>query len=327
MAVSPLVSDRRSFLGGMVASLGVIPGLAACHKGAKGVVLGDQVHLVQARMEAAKVLDGVNYPVTWANFQGAAPLLEALNAGAVDTAPAGDLPVVLAAAAGCKLKIAAISQFAPEAMAVIVPAGSSIGKVADLAGRQVIVSSARGSISHYLLLEALREAGVAPDKVKIGFMLPTEAASAFANGQIEAWATFGVYQLRAEAAGARILRDGRGIGPGYSLIAVSEAALADSAKREAIRDALGRMQKADRWCAQHMDDYAAIYARQTGVDAALVKRLVQRQTPNLSAPDAAFIASLQRAADRFHADYGILPRHVDVAGLVAGDLLPKESVS
>ena len=321
MAVSPSVSDRRSFLGGIAASLGVMPGLAACHRRAKGLVLGDQVHLVQARLEAAKALDGVAYPITWANFQGAAPLLEALNAGAVDTAPAGDLPVVLAAAAGCRLKIAAISQFAPEAMAVIVPAGSAITKIADLAGRQVIVSSARGSISHYLLLEALREAGVAPDQVKIGFMLPTEAASAFANGQIAAWATFGVYQLRAEARGARILRDGRGIGPGYSLIAVAEAALADKDKREAIRDVLRRMQRADHWCAQNADTYAALYARQTGVSADLARRLVQRQTPNLSAPNAAFVNSLQRAADRFHLDYGILPRHVDVAGLIASDLL------
>lgn len=321
MAVSLSVSDRRRFLGEMVASLGIMPGLAACHRGAKGLVLGDQVHLVQARLEAAKALDGVAYPITWANFQGAAPLLEALNAGAVDTAPAGDLPVVLAASAGCRLKIAAISQFAPEAMAVIVPRGSAIAKVADLAGQEVIVSSARGSIAHYLLLEALREAGVAPDRVKIGFMLPTEAASAFANGQIAAWATFGVYQLRAEAQGARILRDGRGIGPGYSLITVAEAALADAAKREAVRDVLRRMQWADHWCAQHADAYATLYARQTGVSADLARRLVQRQTPNLSAPDAAFIASLQRAADRFYHDYGILPRQVDVAGLVVPDLL------
>ena len=40
---SRLLSDRRGFLGGMAASLGVLPGLAACHRGAKGLVLGDQV--------------------------------------------------------------------------------------------------------------------------------------------------------------------------------------------------------------------------------------------------------------------------------------------
>jgi len=320
MGASRLLSNRRSVLGGL-ASLGMMPGLAGCHRGAKGLVLGDQVHLVQGRLEAARALDDLSTPIKWASFQGAAPLLEALNAGAVDTAPAGDLPVILAAAAGCRLKIAAISQFAPEAMAVIVPKGSPIAKVADLAGRQVIVSSARGSIAHYLLLEALREAGVAPDTVKIGFMLPNEAASAFATGQIEAWATFGVYQLRAEAQGARILRDGRGIGPGYSVIAVSEAALADPVKRQAMHDVLGRMQRADSWCAQHLDQYAALYARQTGVDKALVGQLVRRQTPGLHAPDATFIASVQRAADRFFSDYAILPRRVDVAGLVVPDLI------
>ena len=97
--------------------------------------------------------------------------------------------------------------------------------------------------------------------------------------------------------------------------------MADKDKREAIRDVLRRMQRADHWCAQNADTYAALYARQTGVSADLARRLVQRQTPNLSAPNAAFVNSLQRAADRFHLDYGILPRHVDVAGLIASDLL------
>ena len=317
----PLRSDRRAFLGGLVASAGVIPALAGCHRGQAGLVLGDQVHLLEARLRAAKALDGVDYPLRWASFVGAAPLLEALNAGAVDTAPAGDLPIVLAAAAGCRLKVVGITPTSPEAMAVIVPGGSPIRRVADLAGRQVIVSSARGSISHYLLLEALREAGVAPGAVRISFMLPNEAASAFDSGRIEAWATFGIYQLRAEAAGARILRDGRGIGPGYTLLAVSEAALADSAKRAPLRDVLARMRRADQWCAQHPDAYAALFAHQTGLEPALAARLVRRQAPGLRAPHAAFVASLQRAADRFYHDYGMLPRRVDVGALVDGSLL------
>jgi sulfonate transport system substrate-binding protein len=249
-------------------------------------------------------------------------LLEALNAGAVDTAPAGDLPVILAAAAGCRLKIAAINHGSGRSMAIIVPGPSPIKSVRDLDGRSVIVSSARGSISHYLLLEALREAGVPIDRVRIGFMLPTEAAAAFASGRIEAWATFGIYQAKAEAAGARILRDGTGIGPGYGIIAVSEAALADVGKRAALGDVLVRSKAANRWCHDHIEDYARIYARQTGVTPALARVMVERENPDLHAPDAAFVATLQRAADRFHDDYGVLPRKVDVSALIAPGLLP-----
>lgn len=318
----PSALDRRRFLIGA----GAIPLLAACGRvsggaGGEGLVLGDQVHLMQAKLEAADALRDVPYRVTWASFPGAAPLLEALNAGAVDTAPAGDLPVVLAAAAGCRLKIVAVTKSAPESMGVIVPAGSPIRAVSDLAGRQVIVSSARGSIAHYLLLEALREADVPIERVRIGFMLPTEAAAAFASGQIEAWATFGIFQARAEAAGARILRDGRGIGPGYTLITASDAALADPAKRNALADVLARMRRANRWCQANPARYAEIYARQTGVDIAIARKMVARERPDLFMPDDEFLSAVQRAADRF-AEYGVLPRRVRIADYLAPDVLP-----
>ncbi|WP_068084685.1 ABC transporter substrate-binding protein [Novosphingobium rosa] len=314
---------RRSALRGMLAgTLASTVALAACKHRARGLVLGDQVHLIESKLRAAHALDGTTYPLSFANFQGAAPLLEALNAGAVDTAPAGDLPVILAAAAGCKLKIAGINQTSGRSMAIVVPPRSPIASVKDLAGRSVIVSSARGSISHYLLLEALREAHVPIGSVKIGFMLPTEAAAAFASGQIEAWGTFGIYQAKAEAAGARILRDGTGIGPGYGIIAVSEAALADADKRAALADVLARSRTANQWCRDHIDAYAALYARQTGIAPALARIMVGRENPALVAPDAAFVAALQRAADRFHEDYGVLPRRVDIAALIAPGLLP-----
>jgi sulfonate transport system substrate-binding protein len=322
MVVSRSASDRRTFLAGTIASLGLVPGLVGCRGKAGGteLVLGDQVHLVQAKLEAANALGSVPYRISWANFPGAAPLLEALNAGAVDTAPAGDLPVVLAAAAGCKLKIAAITRTATKSMAIIVPNGSPIGSVRDLAGKSVIVSSARGSISHYLLLEALREADVPVTAVKISFMLPNDAAAAFSTGQVDAWATFGIYQARAEAAGARILRDGAGIGPGYSMIAVSERALADAGKRGAVVDFLSRAQRANDWCRQNPGPYTALYARQAGVDPAIAQTMVSRENPGLSAPDEAFINAVQRAADRF-LDQGVLPVRVRIADLVAPDLL------
>jgi sulfonate transport system substrate-binding protein len=318
----PSASDRRTFLGG-AAAFALLPLLDACtgKTGSGDLVLGDQVHLGETRLRAAGQLEKVPYGITWANFPGAAPLLEALNAGAVDTAPAGDLPVILAAAAGCRLKIAAVNKGLPRAMAIIVPKGSPIRTVADLAGKSVIVSSARGSISQYLLLEALAEDKVPISSVKIGFMLPNDAAAAFATGQIAAWATFGTYQARAEADGARVIRDGAGIGPGYSIIAVSEAAIANPAKRKSIIDYLGRAQRAGIWSHRNLGAYADLYAKQTGMDPAIARIVVSRENPGLQQPDAAFVAALQRAADRFHDPYRVLPRRVDVAALVEPGLL------
>ncbi|WP_172451728.1 ABC transporter substrate-binding protein [Sphingobium sp. SA916] len=313
-----MLSDRRTFLAGAAAL-----GLAACagKSGRTKLVLGDQVHLLESKAEAAGALNDLPYDVQWANFVGAAPLLEALNAGAVDTAPAGDLPVVLAAAAGVPLKIIAGSISSTRDIGILVPGDSRIRSVAGLAGKRVIVSSARGSISHYLLLEALKEAKLDRRKVGIGFMMPNDAAAAFAAGQIEAWATFGTYQLAAEQRGARVLRNGEGINSGLTLIAASQAALDNPAKREALRDVLARLRKASLWSQAHPADYARIFVRQTKVDPKLAALIVERQNPLLIPPDATVVKPLQRVVDRFHAD-GELPAHIDVASIVDAGLFP-----
>lgn len=318
MGGSHLLSDRRTFLGGAVSLA-----LAAC--GGKSrrtkLVLGDQVHLLQAKAEAAGALNNLSYDIEWANFVGAAPLLEALNAGAVDMAPAGDLPVVLAASAGVPLKIIAGAISSTKDIGIIVPPKSSINTVAGLAGHRVIVSSARGSISHYLLLEALKEANLDRSKIDIGFMLPNDAAAAFAAGRIDAWATFGTYQIAAEQRGARVLRDGEGINTGLTLIAASQAALDDPPKRNALRDVLARLRKASLWSQAHPGDYARLFATQTKVAPALATLIVERQNPLIIAPDAAVIKPLQRVVDRFHAD-GEMPVHVDVASTVDPGIFP-----
>ncbi|MFC3431500.1 MULTISPECIES: ABC transporter substrate-binding protein [Sphingobium] len=313
-----MLSDRRTFLAGAAAL-----GLAACagKSGRTKLVLGDQVHLLESKAEAAGALNDLPYDVQWANFVGAAPLLEALNAGAVDTAPAGDLPVVLAASAGVPLKIIAGSISSTKDIGILVPGDSRIRSVVGLAGKRVIVSSARGSISHYLLLEALKEAKLDRRKVDIGFMLPNDAAAAFAAGQIEAWATFGTYQLAAEQRGARVLRNGEGINSGLTLIAASQAALDNPAKREALRDVLARLRKASLWSQAHPADYARIFVRQTKVDPKLAALIVERQNPLLIPPDATVVKPLQRVVDRFHAD-GELPAHIDVASIVDAGLFP-----
>ena len=93
--------------------------------------------------------------------------------------------------------------------------------MADLKGRNVVVSSARGSVPQYLLIRALADAGVNEADVNIGFVLPTDALSAFNAGKIDAWATFGIYQAFAEEAGARVLRSGEGINTGLTFFTAS----------------------------------------------------------------------------------------------------------
>ncbi len=223
--------------------------------------------------------------------------------------------MILAAAAGCPLKIVAATRSSGREVAILTPPGSDIRRVGDLKGRQVIVSSARGSIAHYLLLERLDQAGVKPSDVNIGFLSPIDASSAFAAGKIEAWATFGVYQFVAEAQGAQVLADGQGVNPGYGLIAASQQVLRNPVKRRALAEFLVRLQHANAWSVAHPTDYARLLSNATHMPATIATRIAALENSPLAAPNAVLVAALQHAADRL-AGFGVIPRAPDIRALI-----------
>jgi sulfonate transport system substrate-binding protein len=285
------------------------------------VIFGDQANLTRAKVEAAGLLKDRPYAFRWANFAGAAPLFEAVMAGAVDTAPAGDTPVLAAAAAGVPIKLLAASQSSGRGVALLVSPDSPIKTLHDLKGRSVIVSSARGSVAHYLLLGALKEAGLTLSDVTVGFMLPGDAQAAFDAKRIEVWATFGLYQALAEYRGARVLRDGVGINTGLGFITASERALASPVKRRAIADALQQFAAANTWANGHKDQYAAVFAKVTKAPLAVAQLLVERENPILTPVTPAATAKLQTVADIFF-QAGLLAKPVNAAALADTSLFP-----
>ncbi|ASW02626.1 ABC transporter substrate-binding protein [Paraburkholderia aromaticivorans] len=278
------------------------------------LVLGDQAGGTRALAEAAKVLDGAPYAFRWANFQGAAPLFEAQRAGAVDLAPAGDLPVLAAAVGDPTLKIVATRVGSGEQLGILVAQDSKIRTVADLKGRTVFVSSARGSISQFQLYGALAEAGLSKEDVNVRFILPVDAFAAFASGSIEVWATFDPYYGIAVQRGARILRDGAGINSGLGFITASGTALAEPRKRAAIADVLLRFQRAGDWALANPDTYAQIYATLTRAPLDAAKRITQRAALKQHFVDETDIGALQKVADSASRD-AILPRRIDVRAI------------
>ncbi|PRX28112.1 ABC-type nitrate/sulfonate/bicarbonate transport system substrate-binding protein [Paraburkholderia sp. BL18I3N2] len=290
------------------------PGIQAAELAPVTLVLGDQAGGTRALAEAAKVLDGAPYAFRWANFQGAAPLFEAQRAGAVDLAPAGDLPVLAAAVGDPTLKIVATRVGSGEQLGILVAQDSKIRTVADLKGRTVFVSSARGSISQFQLYGALAEAGLSKDDVNVRFILPVDAFAAFASGSIEVWATFDPYYGIAVQRGARILRDGTGINSGLGFITASGAALAEPRKRAAIADVLLRFQRAGDWALAHPDAYAQIYASLTRSPLDAAKRITQRASLKQHFVNEADISALQKVADSANRD-AILPRRIDVRAI------------
>jgi len=280
------------------------------------LVLGDQAGGARALVEAAGVLQNAPFAFRWANFQGAAPLFEAQRAGAVDLAPAGDLPVLTAATGDPSLRIVAARVGSGAQLGILVQPDSAIRTVADLKGRDVVVSSARGSISQYQLYGALAEAGLSRTDVNVRFVLPVDAYAAFESRQIEVWATFDPYFGSAVQRGGRVLRDGRGINSGLGFITAPQGSLADPVKRHAIIEALRLYQAAGDWALAHPAAYAQVYANLTHLPldaaSAITARASIRQ--HFITPDD--IAILQRIADTA-VRQGILPTRIDVASISA----------
>ena len=279
------------------------------------LILGDQGKVLRTVVEAANALEGIDYKVEWANFQGAAPLFEALRAGAVDLAPAGDTPVLAAATGGTPLRIVAVRRSKSRSIAILVPANSAIREVADLKGRNVVVSSARGSISQYLLIRALANAGVQEKDVDVGFVLPTDALSAFNAGKIEAWATFGIYQAFAEQQGARVLITGEGINTGLAFITASDEVLADLLKRKALSDVLQRFAKAFEWARNNPEEYARVFAKANNVPLNVSQRLRSWGDESLLPVEPRDVQALQQVDDLL-VERNIFPHRVDVEKLI-----------
>ena len=75
-------------------------------------------------------------------------------------------------------------------------ADSPITTVADLKGKSIAVG--KGSSAHGHILAQLQKAGLSPADVKLVFLQPADALSAFTSGQADAWAIWDPYTAQVE---------------------------------------------------------------------------------------------------------------------------------
>jgi sulfonate transport system substrate-binding protein len=99
--------------------------------------VGDQKGGAKSLMTAAGALTGIEHLIEWNIFAAAAPLLEALNAGAIDCGGVGDAPFAFARAAGVRAKVIAATRSSGASTALLLPAKSTARTFADLKGRTI----------------------------------------------------------------------------------------------------------------------------------------------------------------------------------------------
>ncbi|MFC7304578.1 ABC transporter substrate-binding protein [Streptomyces monticola] len=295
-------------------------------KGSLTLNVGDQKGGSRAVLAAAGELKGLDYKVKWSTFTSGPPLLEAVNAGAVDIGAVGNTPPVFAAGAGSKIKVVSASHGDASGEAVLVPKGSSLKKPGQLKGKAVAV--AQGSSAHYQLVASLKKVGLTLKDVKVKYLQPADALAAFTGGKVDAWAVWDPYTSQVlETGQARVLTDGEGVVNGLNFQVAAPAALADGKKSEAIEDYLLRLRRAQDWVFKHPEAWAKVWAKDTGlpyeVALAAVKRSNGTRVP--VAVDKNVVTSEQKIVDTF-AGLKLIPRRVDFEDFVDerfnGDLPP-----
>lgn len=272
--------------------------------------IADQKGNMRAEMESAHQLDNLSYKIEWAEFPAAAPLAEALNAGAVDAGIIGDAPLLFSLAAGSQVKAIAVSKSVPAGLAVVVRTDSAIKSAAQLKGKSI--ATGRGSIGHFQALKTLEQAGLSDKDVTWRFLQPADARIALENRSVDAWATWDPYTALAEVTKTgRVLINGVGLATGNSFLAATDAAINDSEKRAALQDYINRLAAADRWANGHVSDYSQTLAKIIGFPAAAAEKSFSRRQSHWQAIDDLTIKQQQQTAD-FYQKYGLIQKTLNV---------------
>ena len=264
---------------------------------------------IKAKRSFEKALQPSGIKVQWSEFPAGLPMVEALNAGAIDLAYVGEAPPIFAQAAnGSITRYVAYDPFGPRSEGILVSKNSTINKITDLRGKKVAVQ--KGSNSHYLLIKALQSAKLSPNQITITFLKPSDARVAFERGDVDAWSIWDPYFAAAEnEAGARVLTDARGLAPnlGYYL---SSAPFIQN-QPGTLRKLLESIKHEAKAVSANPQATAAFLAPSLGIDAAVLIRAEKRRKHDALPITDAIIGKQQDVADTF-TDLKLIPRAIRV---------------
>ena len=274
--------------------------------------VGDQKGNSQAVMQAAGVLKDVPYKIEWKEFPAAAPLLEALGAGAIDTGLVGDAPFTFAAAANVPVKAIGTIRQSNEGLAILVPRDSKIHSFEDLKGKKI--ATGRGSIGHQLILAALESKGWSPADVQIVFLAPSDAKVAYSQGSVDAWSTWEPYVSQEEVLfqSQRVIT-AEGLTPGLGFQVASPDAIRD--RRPELEDFLRRLTQARAWSLSNVGAYAETWGKLMNIPPAVPLNWLSRAKIHVGPIDDSVVAGEQQTIDLYFRA-GLIKQKLNAADIV-----------
>jgi sulfonate transport system substrate-binding protein len=258
-------------------------------------------------------LTAQGWTVQWLEFPAGPQLIEGINVGSIDFGVTGAPPPIFAQAAGIPFLYVGAEPGQPASEAVLVPEKSPIRRLADLKGRSIGLQ--KGSSSHYLLIDALTQAGLRYSDIRPVFLPPADARAAFERGAIDAWVVWDPYLSIAQASSrTRVLGDFATIHPDrrppWSFYLARREFV--QTHGDVIRHhVLPVIAEEGAWANAHVPEIARLMASSIRLDETLMRQIVQRTRYGARPVTADIAADQQHVADAFAAQ-GVIPRAVNV---------------
>lgn len=273
-----------------------------------GYQKADPVDISRARGELAKKMKAKGYKVVFKEFQDGTALTTALKSGDIDYARVGDVPPVTAQANGLDFVYVAAGSDKVQGSGIEVKKTSGITSLADLKGKTIAYT--KGTSSQYMLIQALKKAGLSTSDVKMVSMDQATAAVAFAKGTVDAWASWDPYTTTAEVNNdATLLVDDTGLAKNRDFLISTKTY---ASKNKDVSKLLTKYLSQDMtWANNHKTQLTTMLMKMLKLKKSIVKKMVDRRTYSFGSVSDSILKEQQAIADVFY-QQKIVTKKIDV---------------
>lgn len=282
-----------------------------------GYQKADPVDIARQHGELIKKMKAKGYQVVFKEFSDGAALMTALKSGAIDYARVGDTPPVTAKAAGTDIALIAAGATKEYGSGILVGKNSQITNLKQLKGKTIAYQ--KGTAAQYLIIQALKKAGLSANDVKLVNMDQSSASVAFAKGSVDAWVTWDPYTATAQVnQGAKLLTNGTGLAKNRDfLISTQNYAKTHTALSKLLTTYINDDMT---WANNHHTQLIAMLSKTLKLSDAVIQKMVERRTYAMALvkADSSIVDEENQIANTFYQE-GVVTEKVDMkTTLVSG---------
>ena len=283
-----------------------------------GYQKADPVDIARQHGELIKKMKAKGYQVVFKEFSDGAALMTALKSGAIDYARVGDTPPVTAKAAGTDIALIAAGATKEYGSGILVGKNSQITNLKQLKGKTIAYQ--KGTAAQYLIIQALKKAGLSTNDVKLVNMDQSSASVAFAKGSVDAWVTWDPYTATAQVnQGAKLLTNGTGLAKNRDfLISTQNYAKTHTALSKLMTTYINDDMT---WANNHHTQLIAMLSKTLKLSDAVIQKMVERRTYAMALvkADSSIVDEENQIANTFYQE-GVVTEKVDMkTTLVSAD--------